>query len=164
MKLTDQQERNKKWGQSIQGIISKSYSSQKYSSKKRGHVQPNYSKEELAVWAEKNITFTLLYKKYTLSGYDSKLRPSFDRLKNELPYSFDNLQVLTWQENNKKKNSSSHKGTEIVKYSLKGVKLATYSTIRVASKETTGNSLSRGIGKCVNGDLKTAYGFIWKKK
>jgi hypothetical protein len=80
------------------GVIRVIYKTQKLHSKDRGHPLPAYSKKELAEWMYKN-GFKELYNNWVKNGYDNKLKPSIDRLDDNKPYTFDNIRLVTWQEN-----------------------------------------------------------------
>jgi hypothetical protein len=44
--------------------------------------------------------FKVLYKNWVKSGYEKNFRPSVDRLDSTKGYSFDNIRLVTWKENN----------------------------------------------------------------
>ena len=89
----------KAYSRTIKGLIVRIYLSQKGSSKERGHNPPTYSKEELHVWMTSQSNFKELYDNWIVSGHETDLRPSVDRLINSKGYSFDNIQLMTWREN-----------------------------------------------------------------
>lgn len=82
-----------------EGLIKKLFYDQIGSSKKRGHKPPSYTLEELTEWILKQKRFEMLYKNWVASKYDRWKRPSCDRLKNNLGYSFDNIRLVTWRRN-----------------------------------------------------------------
>lgn len=82
-----------------EGLLSKIYRMQKTSSKRRGHDKPNYSKENFIKFASSLSRFHELHKVWIESGYKTELIPSFDRVDSNKPYTLDNLQVITWEQN-----------------------------------------------------------------
>jgi hypothetical protein len=91
-------------------FIYKVYSTQKSSSKERGRVPPNYTRDELVSWFKGQGKFHVLYKAWQESGFDQKLSPSCDRINSKKPYSLDNIQLMTWEENNFKGRSEKVTG------------------------------------------------------
>ena len=84
------------------GLLRKIFAQQKRSSKERGHTLPVYTIDELRERYIGHPYFVSLYNNWVESDYNSKLIPSFDRVDDTLGYSFDNIVVSTWGENNKK--------------------------------------------------------------
>ena len=80
------------------GVINLMYGLQRGSSKKRGHNMPTYTKEEFTTWLYEN-NFKTLYDNWVDADYDKMVKPSADRLDDDLGYSFDNIRLVTWQEN-----------------------------------------------------------------
>ena len=87
---------------SIPLLISNIYTHQKEASKKRCHNPPIYSKGQLMVWVLSQPNFLLLYSNWVKSDYKKHLIPSVDRLNDFKGYSFDNIQLITFRENNTK--------------------------------------------------------------
>ena len=77
------------------------YFDQRRGSEKRGHPYPPYTLDEFREWLLAN-SFDILFDRFEQSGYDKWLRPSADRIDSSLPYTFDNLQLITWRKNHKK--------------------------------------------------------------
>jgi len=80
------------------GAITQMYALQRQRSKDRGHNMPTYTKEEFTTWLYKN-GYKTLYDNWVDSDYDKMVKPSADRLDDDLGYSFDNIRLVTWQEN-----------------------------------------------------------------
>ena len=91
-----------KYKRSKNGIISQIYNKQKHNSFYRDHKRPSYSLEELKSWAFCQPIFHSIYNTWVESNYAYGLSPSFDRNNDYLPYTLDNLTVMTWAENNQK--------------------------------------------------------------
>lgn len=81
-----------------EGLINQIYQSQRESSKKRHHPKPGYSVKELSLWLEEETDFYLLYLEWKSNAFIQSLRPSIDRLDDELYYTLDNIQLLTWEQ------------------------------------------------------------------
>ena len=153
---------------SLIGLIKKLYRNQKQASVKRNHPQPNYTEEEFMIWVIRQDNFNSLYSNWVASGYLSKLKPSGDRLDDYKPYTFDNLRLITWGENEQKarddvKNGINNKKSKCcIQISLEGEIIAEFFSLRDASRHT--GSDSAGISSCCKGKQKTHNGFIWKYK
>ena len=78
------------------------YADQKKSSKVRGHAPPMYSSDEFLQWCLSKDSYRKLHKEWANSGYKKNLSPSADRINDYEGYSFDNIQLMTWGENNAK--------------------------------------------------------------
>ena len=87
------------WNRTKKGKIYKIYSKQVQSSKKRNMPLPTYSKEELYEWLMASQEFHHIFNLWIISGYDTRLAPSIDRANPYKPYTFDNIEIMTWNEN-----------------------------------------------------------------
>lgn len=150
------------------GLLMQIYSIQKNKSKQRGHIPPTYTKGEFKKWVLDNINFEEIYNGWVNSGFKSDFRPSIDRLNDNLGYSFDNIRLVTWAENNKKGHEDKKNGINtkqskaIFQYSMNGDFIKEYHSVRNAAREL--DVLSSNIRKCCQGKYKKAYGYIWKFK
>ncbi len=166
-KLCDKK-RVKEYYQSYDGICARIYSCQKRACKVRVMDEPSYTKEEFINWLKSNKIFNELYKLWVLSDFDKKQKPSVDRLDDYKTYSFDNIQVLTWEQNDKKGHNDTIKGFNrkrlkaVLKYSKDGKFICEYYSIRQAERET--DIKNSNITACCLGKKPTAGGFIWKHK
>lgn len=159
-------ENSKNHTRSLNGRIMQMYRTQKQSSKDRHHKKPSYSRDEFIDWMLNNKDYLRLHDEWVKSGYKKSLAPSVDRLDDYKGYGFDNIQVITWGENNKKGyldringiNNKTNKA--VVKISLNGTKLKTYYSISQAARDV-GCSVG-SICRVCNGKRKTTRGFIWK--
>ena len=89
--------------ESAQGVIDRAYYHQLHSRiQEKGLGKPEYSREELTGRYLDDYEFKILYNNWVESGFDKNLKPSFDRINPLKGYTFDNLQVITWQQNNEK--------------------------------------------------------------
>ena len=151
---------NKDYYRTKKGLISQRYQRQKKSSRKRGHETPRYTRDELLEYCLNSKEFTKLYNRWVSSDFITELTPSIDRLDNSKGYSFENIQIVTWRQNNL--NSHKTNMVSVYQYDLNGVLLMKHKSINEASDYVgcDGSSISR----CCNGVRKTAGGYRWNKK
>ena len=150
------------------GIITAIYSSQKRNSIKRGHASPLYTRKELHKWVTTHKNFNQLYDNWVDSGYLTKLKPSIDRIDDYLGYSFDNIRLVSYQDNHRKSYEDRHNGVNtkasktVLQFTKDGEYVATYYSPKNANLNT---GVSDGsISRVCKGDRKTAGGFIWEYK
>lgn len=84
------------------GFLRNVYNCQKSSSKVRGHNPPEYSFIELSDWVKSQSNFEKLWTNWVNSGYQKLMRPSVDRINDSIGYKFNNIQLMTWEENRNK--------------------------------------------------------------
>jgi len=149
---------NKNYFKTKKGLISSIYKNQKTNSKLRNYEEPKYTKLELENWLYSQNNFETLYNNWIKSNYNKKLRPSVDRLNDYKEYSFDNIQLITWEENNKKEREKSKKSINQYNKDLKLIN--SFNSIKEASFITniSQNSINNNLKKL----SKTSGGFIWK--
>ena len=92
-------ELRKKTHHSKQGLIQIMYSKQLYRQHLRFNLKLDYSLEDLRNWAFKQDNFDLLFQNWERSSFKKDEVPSCDRIDATKPYSLDNLQLLTWEQN-----------------------------------------------------------------
>jgi len=148
------------------GLISTIYSTQRATSRKRGDPMPTYTLGELREWMFSQRVFHELYDNWKESGYNTRLRPSCDRLDDYKPYTLDNLRVVTWRENNQRYMSDSLNGINtkqcisIIQF-IGNVDIAKYYSINSAARKTEIHHSN--ISACCNGRRKFAGGSQWRK-
>lgn len=148
------------------GLICRIYSSQRQKSKRRGHAMPNYTLSELREFAFNQPNFEELYTNWVNSGYETDLKPSFDRIDDYKPYALDNIRLTTWIKNNKRANEDRKNGTNnkvsraIKQFTLSGELIQEHHSASSASRVT---GVNRGnIWDAARSKGKTAGGFKWK--
>jgi len=160
---------HQEWYRTKTGIISTIYSAQKRKSKDRGMELPSYTKQELSDWLYSKDTFHQLFNEYVNSGYSSKLRPSIDRIDDNKPYIFSNIQLVTWGINQdraykslREAKNDRHISYPVAQYSITGEHIADYISFKDAHRETGVDDYS--IALCARGlkNKKHAGGYIWK--
>jgi hypothetical protein len=82
-----------------EGLVAKIHSDQRRNSRRRGHELSQYDIYTLREWAKKQPIFYMLYDIWVASGYNRWSRPSFNRKNNNLPYSLNNIEIMTAYEN-----------------------------------------------------------------
>lgn len=160
----------KEYSRTKEGLLTKIYSGQKTNSKVRGNNPPSYSKEVLGKWLFEHPDFEKIYNDWVISGYDSNLTPSIDRLNDNEGYSFDNIQLMTWEENKEKghKDRKSGANNKVGKKVI-GIKTSDNSSLEFHSisdaSRKTGINRSNINGCCLNKKgFDSAGGYYWKYK
>lgn len=158
----------KEYQLTLDGVITTMYSSQIRNSKTRGHVRPNYTKEEIKYWCLIQPLFCELFYCWKNNDYATNLKPSIDRINDDLPYTFTNIQLMTWGENKQKYKNQVINGENtkqcksVIKYSLFGEKIDEYYSLTDAERKT---NINRGdIRRVCKGTRNHAGGFKWKYK
>lgn len=159
-----QSKMQKQYRHSKEGLVTKIYHSQIRNSVRRGHPNPNYTKEELRIWAFSQPNFQELFDNWVKSNFDKMLIPSPDRLDDNIPYALDNLRLVTWGVNKKKSHEDQINGIDVRKckitlqYDLNGTLIKEYYSTMQAQRETGVGHIS---SVCL-GSRKTAGGFKWQ--
>jgi len=151
------------------GVYTRIYGDQKSTSKRRGHKLPNYTKKQLIIWMGLR-GFDKLFKTWVKSGYNKDLKPSCDRLNDALPYTLDNLRLVTWEENNNKGYEDMRKGLLISgtpQKAIIGINKSTGDILEFYSQKEAERQLnvsSGNISLSCQGKRKSAGGYMWKYK
>lgn len=158
-------------------VFQKIYNSQILHSVKRNHPIPNYTLEQLKAWVDKQPNAFKLWNQYVASGYDKYARPSIDRIDDSKPYTLNNIQLVTWEQNqtkavNDKKLGLLNSGHKpVIAYYKDGKFYKKFVSINEALREVKGNAW--GITSVANkipvkdgrGNLycpKSYKGYIWE--
>ena len=151
------------------GLISRIYTDQKQTCKRRNHSQPEYTLDELLNFVMSHKNFNSLYDNWVKSGYKTLLRPSIDRKDDYVTYTIDNIQLMTFKDNidkcaiDRKSCKNSKNCTGVIKLDLNGNEIKRYKSLRQASRDVCGNNTSdANIHMACSGKLNTAYGYKWK--
>ena len=138
---------------------------------KRGHGELPYSKESFSDWMITNENFTSLINDWASSNYNVDFTPSIDRLDNSKGYSFDNIELVTWKENNKRGNRDMRLGKvlngvspqiPVSQFTLEGKFIRDFVSVAEAQRHLNRPYLK--ITNACRGEYKQAGGFIWKFK
>lgn len=86
------------------GIVTVIYSAQKNRNKKvkTKTILVKYTKQELKEWLFSQKLFHELFNNWKNSNFESKLKPSVDRIDQNKHYELKNIQLMTWGENKNK--------------------------------------------------------------
>lgn len=148
------------------GVIQTIWDSQKLSCKRREMDNPIYTKEWLFEWCLGQELFHILFDKWVESEYDKYMKPSIDRISNFKSYTEDNIQLMTWGENEKKANECLKNGTSRFEYvgvtqlSKEGEPIKEFLNSRQAEREL--GIAYQNIHHCCKGRRPFAGGFRWK--
>lgn len=146
------------------GLCKYIYKIQKQSSRKRGHKAPEYSELELTKWLHEQFMFHVLYDEWKNSNYDKWLKPSIDRIDDNIGYCFSNIQLMTWRENDEKRKEEERQGLHgkskpVIQ--IDGFQIvARYHSAKEAHRQTGihyGN-----IKSCASGSKHKAGGYYWR--
>ena len=133
------------------------YSNQRQTSRTRGHEMPTYTLEELRSWMLEQDNLNKLLSDYKESGGEKDLAVSVDRLKDELPYGLDNIQLGTWRENLENNHQAMRK--PVIQMTLEGEFVKEWSSMNEARRA---GWCMLGISKVCKGEQAKSRGFKWK--
>jgi len=161
-----QNNRAKEYQKTKNGLVAKMYSNQVYRSKIKGYNSITYTMQELRSWIFEQETFNELFSVWVIKNYKKELIPSIDRINDYKGYSLDNIQLMTWGENNNKGHSDRKNGINnklsktIIAINIDtGKRTEFYSMAK--GKKVTGAS---HIHDCCNGVRKSSGGCKWEYK
>jgi len=170
---------SKQYLRTIEGFFADVFNSQTSNSKERGHPLQDFTKRELITYAMEHLHFIGYWYNYVDSDYDPNLRPSFDRLDNDKPYTLGNIQILAWGEHCKKSGEEKMDGRDlrickaVVGTHKETRKVVNFHSLGDAEKQTGVNrsNISNCCKKKRKRDGKGYYytsqsagGYIWKFK
>lgn len=123
----------------------KIYATQKASSTKRGHPAPTYTLEALIAWADAQPHLPSMWLAYQNAGHPRRLAPSIDRIDSNLPYTLSNLELVTWEENDRRGRRDTKLGTKITQHKAvaafkqDGSLHKLYASLHEAARDVGGN-------------------------
>lgn len=127
---------------SKKGLPSRIYFDQINSSIRNGFNKPKYSLDELRKWLLSNEKYNLLYDEWVKSNYNKMKVPSIDRLDDYKGYCFNNIRLITWQENKNKFHNDEKNGintkrlVKVICLNEKRIYVKEYYSIADASRKT----------------------------
>lgn len=142
--------------------ITKLYNSCFQSSLKRGHPRPAYTPAELREYLLQSEEFNRVYDVWEITGFQKELAPSIDRIDWRKPYTFDNIQIITLQENiDKGRTERNYKKVEV--YDITGVFITEFRSMDEAAEKLnlTKSSIIKNISG-VTGLTGNKYQFKFK--
>ena len=140
------------------------YSHQVQKSRERNHYPPTYTKKEFVNRYLNDLDFERHYYSWVISNYSKDYSPSFDRKDDYKGYSFDNIQIMYWFENNKKHNLERKNGVNNkASKAVVGTNIKTGEKIEFFSMSEAGrNGFNFGnISNCCIGNVKSSGGYVW---
>ena len=158
-------EPNKRFRKTKKGVVCIIYSGQRASSRTRKQHPPEYTLEELRNWCLSQPHFHRLYEEWVVSGYKRNKKPSIDRINPNKGYSFDNIQLMTFYENNYKQGKYErthfHQYIKIVQKTLTGKIVRIWEGINPTAKQL---GISRySLRDALDGRSKTCLGYKWSR-
>ncbi len=149
-----------KYYKTKKGLLGVIYKTQRASSKRRKHNPPTYTLDEFRKALLAMELFHILFDNWVASNYKKCLRPSVDRIDANKPYTEDNIQLMTWQENNEKGRIEWSRPVD--QFTLDEEYITTHSSIIEAERQT--GVLSSGIVNTCKGNPRYSHsgGFKWQ--
>ena len=148
----------------IGGWYTKTYNRIKHDNMAKFNLELPFTKEEFINWIDNNYRekFKGLFDNYVNSNCDKMLNPSIDRIDDYESYVFDNMQLITWEENYIKSlhsEKSTFRGKSVAKFDEQNNEIARYSSISEAERVT--GIEQRVIRYCCKTN-STLNHFYWK--
>ena len=160
-----------KYSRSIPGVITEIYKAQVARSTKRWKNRPEYTKQWLTSWLNSQPNFKVLFHSWEVSGYLKELKPSIDRIDNDIPYTKSNIQLMTWQDNKDKASKDIRNvilihGNKpqrgVIQFTKDMTYINSYASLSNAERATGVNHSS--IANCCRLGRKYAGNYIWRYK
>ena len=145
-------------------VVTRIYSHMKQHSIKRGHRQPNFTREELREWLFNQPNFRKLYSKYVASDFNKLNAPSCNRLDDTKGYDLTRLELISWREHIQKSADDRKHGAsiatckEVISIDDKGTIEHFHSIKSAARKLAISDS---NISKVLRGQNKFCGGRQW---
>ncbi len=152
--------------QTVHGCIVEMFKRMKRNSKARKHDLPHFNKLEFKNWLLFKTDFYTLYKDWKNSDFHKDKVPSVDRIDDYKPYSFDNIRLVTWKENNtkaykdRKEGINNKNNTVVLKFSDDMQLINCYYSLAFAASEN--NTHRSCIRRCCKNKNAKSNGFYWR--
>jgi len=159
----------KKYKRSKEGVLAHIYSHQRLSSRTRGHDMPTYDLRWMRLWAMSTQEFNTLFIEWEQSGYLKKMIPSIDRIDDSIGYTHDNIQIMSWGDNEAKSNLDMREGRlmhgnnpqkKVEQFTMDNIFIKEFPSASHAGRITT--AAQGGISLCCRGKRNHSGGFIWR--
>lgn len=147
----------KRFRKTPKGVLTNIYSKQVERSRNKSMPLPSYTLKEFHAKYLDDAKYLRIFNEWVKSGYNKYKKPSFDRIDCMKPYSFDNIQVMTWEENRYKQRmeASRIRATQLKATNIVTNEETIYKSVSDAVRKT---GFTQGcISACLNG-----YGKIYK--
>lgn len=154
-----------KYARTKAGLIKYIYKRQTNSCKRLGRELPKYTLIELEKWINIQDNFDVLLSNWEESGYEKSKVPSIDRLDDYLPYSLDNIRLVSFKENRDSYYQDAKNGVNIkTSKSVKGVNTSSGKVVYFYSISEAGRKLNisaSNIAQVCQKYRETAGGYKW---
>lgn len=153
-------ENTRRWRQTYKGLTANLYAKIRERSKRNNRQNDEYSLGEFRIWL-KSTNFHDLFRKWEANAFVGDKRPSVDRINPLDGYRFENMQVITAQENRAKgdKEKLVLWGKRIYQSTLTKVDIAIFPSIKEASAKTGINR--NNISSVLHRKRTKAGGYYW---
>lgn len=151
-----------KFRKTEKGVTGRMMSGQVDKSKRRGHLAPSYNLKQLREFLYSKTNFLELYSEWVNSDYDKWKRPTCDRLDDSKPYSLDNIQVVTWRENDDKARADQRAGKINSSKPMIAVTNGEEEFISMSEASRITGADITSISDVCKGKRITAGGYKWK--
>lgn len=141
------------------GLLGIRYLSQKYRSIRDGRPLPAYTLNEFRGKFIEDERFNSLYNNWVKSGYEKRMSPSLDRIDCKKPYTFENIQWMTWEDNCKKGITELSK--PVIQLDLNGNYINEHPSIIEAGRKVNKRHAAIGLICTGVGKGSAAHGFKW---
>lgn len=149
------------------GLSIQIYADQTKVSRRRNHPAPSYTRLQLRDWLLIQPNYDELHTRWVDSGYARMKVPSCDRLNDYKPYTFDNLQLISWEDNKQKSHDDAKTGRNrklsksVIQMTLDRSLIKVHHSAKHAGRVTGAGQGS--ISRCCNAKSTdyTAGGFRW---
>jgi hypothetical protein len=156
-------ERDLRWSRTIWGLFKIISQRHRFRCENKNWPPPDYDAQYLYDRYNNDVKFIRVYKEWIDSGYIKKKTPSIDRINNKLPYSRNNIHILTWEENQyKSRMEIKNRSRPIERINPETGEIVVFASIQRAVAAL--NLSQAGINGCVCGRLQRYKGFIWRYK
>lgn len=155
----------KEYRRTKRGRLIQMYNDQLKNSKVRGYDMPVYTRDEFIDYMLNSDKFNKIYENWENSNFNQNLSPSVDRIDEYSTYTYENIQIVTWHENNmlayqRRKDGLNNKQSKEIAKVLNGVVIEVYYSINQAAREN--NTTARHISEVAHKKRKQAGGYDWK--
>ena len=156
------------------------YNGMRNRNKAKSFGELKFSCEQFEKWVLDNYSekFYLMFEKYVNSGFDKYEKPSIDRIDDYKGYTFDNMQLLNWRENNekgRKSNKNKISCAEVAKrycsktveqFDLNGNFISEYESTHEIERKLgySSSSIARACRKTKENKNTISHGYIWRYK
>ena len=139
-------------------------------SRTSGREPPEYSHYDLQQWVLNHPNFINLWNAYVVSGYMKELAPSVDRLNNKQGYSFNNIQLVTWEQNLHNQKTQAMQGVhasgrafrKVTQCTKEGTVVKIHHSLSSASRELVGHPRMAGAISNAANNNGMSLGYLWK--